>query len=75
MEVMESILFSRSVIMTLSHKMVSSSFTPSKQLVRFANDRAGYMDFGKYKYKDASGFNLDNQALVFKVQFPKGVSP
>ncbi|THW41471.1 outer membrane autotransporter [Aureobasidium pullulans] len=35
----------------------------------------GYMDFGKYKYKDASGFNLDNQALVFKVQLPKGVSP
>jgi len=33
------------------------------------------MDFGKYKYKDASGFNLDNQALVFKVQLPKGVSP
>lgn len=30
----------------------------------------GYMDFGKYKYADAGGFNLDNQALVFKVKLP-----
>ncbi|KAI1333965.1 esterase-like activity of phytase-domain-containing protein [Xylariaceae sp. FL0016] len=28
----------------------------------------GYMDGGKYPYSDASGFNLDNQALVFKVK-------
>jgi hypothetical protein len=35
----------------------------------------GYMDGGKYPYKDASGYNLDNQALVFKVQVPKGVNP
>jgi hypothetical protein len=35
----------------------------------------GYMDGGKYPYKDASGYNLDNQALVFKVQLPKGVNP
>ncbi|KAH0363918.1 3-phytase, partial [Aureobasidium melanogenum] len=35
----------------------------------------GFMDGGKYPYKDASGFNLDNQALVFKVQMPKGVHP
>ena len=33
------------------------------------------MDGGKYRYKDASGFDLDNQALVFKVQLPKGVKP
>lgn len=33
------------------------------------------MDGGKYPYKDASGYNLDNQALVFKVQMPKGVHP
>ena len=33
------------------------------------------MDGGKYPYKDASGYNLDNQALVFKVQLPKGVNP
>ncbi|KAI4717773.1 outer membrane autotransporter [Aureobasidium sp. EXF-10727] len=35
----------------------------------------GFMDGGKYAYKDASGYDLDNQALVFKVQLPKGVSP
>ncbi|KEQ58327.1 3-phytase [Aureobasidium melanogenum CBS 110374] len=35
----------------------------------------GFMDGGKYSYKDASGYNLDNQALVFKVQVPKGVHP
>ncbi|KAH0168112.1 3-phytase, partial [Aureobasidium melanogenum] len=35
----------------------------------------GFMDGGKYPYKDASGFNLDNQALVFKVSVPKGVHP
>jgi hypothetical protein len=26
-------------------------------------------------YKDDSGFNLDNQALVFKIQLPKGSKP
>lgn len=30
----------------------------------------GYMNFGKFQYKDASGFDLDNQALVFRVQLP-----
>ncbi|KAH0411448.1 3-phytase, partial [Aureobasidium melanogenum] len=35
----------------------------------------GFMDGGKYPYKDASGYDLDNQALVFKVQVPKGVHP
>lgn len=29
----------------------------------------GYYNFGKDTYKDASGFSLDNQALVFKVTF------
>jgi hypothetical protein len=29
----------------------------------------GYMNFGKFSYKDASGYNLDTQALVFKVKF------
>ncbi|OQO07717.1 hypothetical protein B0A48_07414 [Cryoendolithus antarcticus] len=31
----------------------------------------GYMNGGKLKYADESGFNLLNQALVFKVQLPK----
>ncbi|KAJ5692496.1 secreted protein [Penicillium macrosclerotiorum] len=29
----------------------------------------GYMNFGKLQYKDESGYNLDNQALVFKIKF------
>ncbi len=28
------------------------------------------MKFGKFPYKDASGFSLDSQALVFKVKLP-----
>lgn len=35
----------------------------------------GYINFGKFPYKDASGFNLDNQVLVFKVTLPKGSDP
>lgn len=34
----------------------------------------GYIDFGKVPYKDESGFNLDNQVLVFKVNIPGKVS-
>ena len=30
----------------------------------------GFMNFGKFPYKDASGFNVDNQALVFQVSVP-----
>ncbi|KAJ5153102.1 uncharacterized protein N7482_009580 [Penicillium canariense] len=29
----------------------------------------GHMNFGKFPYKDESGYNLDTQALVFKVRF------
>ena len=36
---------------------------------------SGHMNFGNYAYKDASGFNLDNQALVFQVQVPTDASP
>ncbi|KAL8849779.1 MAG: hypothetical protein Q9221_005262 [Calogaya cf. arnoldii] len=35
----------------------------------------GYLNGGKYRYADESGFNLDNQALVFQVKLPKGVDP
>jgi hypothetical protein len=35
----------------------------------------GFMKFGELQYKDASGFNLDNQALVFKITLPKGSKP
>ena len=30
----------------------------------------GFMKFGNYPYADASGYSLDNQALVFKVKLP-----
>lgn len=30
----------------------------------------GFMNGGKYPYADASGYNLDNQVLVFKVTLP-----
>ncbi|KAB8073693.1 hypothetical protein BDV29DRAFT_201697 [Aspergillus leporis] len=29
----------------------------------------GYMNFGRFKYADESGYNIDNQVLVFKVEF------
>lgn len=35
----------------------------------------GFYNFGMITYKDISGFNLDNQALVFKIQLPKGSKP
>ncbi|KAL8699977.1 MAG: hypothetical protein Q9201_005701 [Fulgogasparrea decipioides] len=35
----------------------------------------GYLNGGKYQYKDASGFNIDNQALVFQVKLPDGANP
>ncbi|KAF2006922.1 hypothetical protein P154DRAFT_615026 [Amniculicola lignicola CBS 123094] len=35
----------------------------------------GYINGGKIQFKDASGFNLDNQVLVFKVRLPKGSDP
>ncbi|KAK9479779.1 esterase-like activity of phytase-domain-containing protein [Lipomyces japonicus] len=35
----------------------------------------GFVNFGRNAYRDASGFNLDNQALIFKVTLPSGVAP
>ncbi|KAL8840258.1 MAG: hypothetical protein Q9176_003950 [Flavoplaca citrina] len=35
----------------------------------------GFLNGGEYRYSDESGFDLDNQALVFKVKLPKGVDP
>lgn len=35
----------------------------------------GFLNGGKFTYKDRSGFNLDNQALVFQIKVPKGVVP
>ncbi|KAI4136315.1 MAG: hypothetical protein L6R39_007832, partial [Caloplaca ligustica] len=35
----------------------------------------GYLNGGRFRYQDASGFDLDNQALVFQVSLPKGTRP
>ncbi|MCJ1309977.1 hypothetical protein MMC25_003638 [Agyrium rufum] len=35
----------------------------------------GYLNFGKFQYADESGFNLDNQALVFQISVPLSVKP
>lgn len=35
----------------------------------------GYLNFDRFQYKDSSGYDLLNQALVFKVKLPKGVTP
>lgn len=42
---------------------------------RLANYQLGFLNFGQFTYADASGFNLDNQALVFQVKLPKDVHP
>lgn len=33
-------------------------------------DFLGTMNFGKTAYRDKSGFEIDSQALVFKIQIP-----
>lgn len=35
----------------------------------------GHLNGGKFTYKDASGYNVDNQALVFQVKVPPGANP
>ncbi|APA16051.1 hypothetical protein sscle_16g108210 [Sclerotinia sclerotiorum 1980 UF-70] len=35
--------------------------------------QSGYLEGGKFAYSDESGYNLDSQALVFKVQIPTRV--
>ena len=35
----------------------------------------GYMNGGNFKYKDASGYDLDNQALVFRIKLPDHSRP
>lgn len=32
--------------------------------------QAGRLNFGQYQYADKSGFNLDTQALAFRVTLP-----
>ena len=35
----------------------------------------GFLNGGQFTYKDSSGYNLDNQALVFQIKVPAGVAP
>ncbi|KID93094.1 outer membrane autotransporter [Metarhizium guizhouense ARSEF 977] len=35
----------------------------------------GFINFGKTRFMDKSGLNLDNQMLVFKITLPKGSRP
>ncbi|KAK4547037.1 hypothetical protein LTR36_001258 [Oleoguttula mirabilis] len=35
----------------------------------------GYLNHGRYRYADGSGYDLLNQALVFKVRLPSGSKP
>jgi len=35
----------------------------------------GYMNSGKLKYADDSGYDVENQALVFRVKLPMGAKP
>lgn len=37
--------------------------------------QSGYLNGGAYTYSDASGYNVDNQALVFQIQLPLDASP
>ncbi|KAK3356453.1 outer membrane autotransporter [Lasiosphaeria hispida] len=37
--------------------------------------QSGFINFGKIPYKDASGCNLDQQALVFKITLPQNSKP
>lgn len=42
----------------------------------FANSKpTGFMKFGQIPFADISGFNLDNQMLVFKITIPAGSNP
>jgi hypothetical protein len=44
-------------------------------LITISLPRMAFLNFGQGPYKDASGFNLDNQALVFKIKLPIHSAP
>jgi hypothetical protein len=46
-----------------------------KSLLPANSEIPGAMNFGKITFADPSGFNLDNQMLVFKVTLPKYSAP
>lgn len=52
--------------MTLPLRMVSHSVF---WYLLVANAFLRYLNFGQFSYKDASSYNLDTLALVFKLKF------
>lgn len=58
----------RNLLLKIMH-MLSLAINPLTDFI------IGYMNFGRFKYADASGYSLDNQGLVFKVKLPKGANP
>jgi hypothetical protein len=58
---------------------VSGSLTNEYYLFSFSDNdfitQDGYLKGGQFQYSDSTGYNVDNQVLVFKVQLPKGAKP
>lgn len=53
-----------------------SCFSHSFLLWRIrANTLPGQLNLDKYAYRDAGGFNIDDQALIFQVQLLTNASP
>lgn len=72
----------------LNEKWESMALVPVNPLLPFSNDyyllsfsdndfitQNGQLKGGQFRYADSSGYNLDNQALMFKVQLPRGSFP
>lgn len=65
---------SRLAIMISSPRMVSLFFEEARCRTGLTVV-VGTYNFGRGTYSDASGYNLDNQALVFKVKLPDHSRP
>lgn len=72
----------------LNEKWESMALVPVNPLLPFSNDyyllsfsdndfitQDGQLKGGQFRYSDSTGYNLDNQALMFKVQLPRGSFP
>lgn len=72
----------------LNEKWESIALLPVNTLLPFSNEyyllslsdndfitQDGQLKGGQFKYADESGYSLDNQALLFKVQLPGGSAP
>lgn len=72
----------------LNEKWESMALLPANPLRPFSNEyyllsfsdndfitQDGQLKGGKFRYADSTGYSLDNQALLFKVQLPRGSLP